>query len=224
MLTKSFGYFPVALFIATLISIGIALAISGIHAIQHQSFDLQWKSGGGISVPGVNLQNQKMAGVLAFRGIDAIRFGIGLIASGSMFVIWGIGQIVLIFKKPSELADNKRRFANPSRLTIILGWPSLTCLLLSVGCFFPPWRIEAAPLYGVAFVPLLLALRLEDMQRRRYARMFFPSVIATAIIVAPFRQDISFAMLAGFFVFIGLLFHLALLVPKVGKMLDASDP
>jgi hypothetical protein len=190
------------LFASLLFLIAVLLVAAGTNAIQQQQWDFRWRMTRGIGPAAWGNQ-----GTIAYRDLEAIRSGLGLISGGAMLITWGVAILL------SALGSGTSRTLR-GRLGVALAGLSLMSLLIVCSCFFPPWRLWCAGFYGViVLVSLIVGLRLRSGTPSRWGVVTFPVLTGSALVASWVRPDVSVGIVLGLFAAIGGWAHLGVLVP-----------
>jgi hypothetical protein len=194
------------IFAVFLIMLGAAWLFAGIHGIRQQVCEVTWQEDGNMA--GITVQEAH--GVLRYEGADAVRFGVGLVAGGSMFVI--LATCLL-----------RRLYGHPRTAAICLGWVSLLCLLITCVTFFPPWQIASVSFYAVGLVFGVSVFSLLKASQPRWWeqwRVIIPLLIISAMI-AGFSglRAVAVGVTLGLFAWLAVIVHLAMLIPRISKLL-----
>jgi hypothetical protein len=202
-----------------LLLLGGAAVWAGARAIDQQQFEVRWRATRGFMV-GPFGWAQSASGIDMLQGADAIRVGIGLSAFGSMFITWAIGLFSLLFRY--------RLQPEPSRLGIVLGWISLTCLIVTCGSLFPFWKLWALSFYLVVLLLSLLCVRgLRSSTVPPGIRLFFPAYIVAVIVVSLLPMEQSRiqvgCLVVGLFVAFGGVAHVCTLIPSLRRKIESKE-
>src|SRR5262245_4276552 len=120
------------LFALLLVSFACAFCWTGAQAINTQRHETTWRESSGVSIGPIGLVGRGRQGTEVYRGSDAMRMGVGFIASGVMFGVWSatVLRCGVIGRQPAE---------RPGMIGQLATAASLSCLSLLSACFFPPW-------------------------------------------------------------------------------------
>lgn len=196
------------LFLAIFLLAGPALVREGFRAIQDQAYsfeyaeELSWADGSGTGSDGVE---QHVAG---YRGSEAVVFGFGFAALGTMLTAWAAGLAAGL------LGGAGRPLPRP--FILLIGGLSLTALAVACLALFPIWHPQMLPFYGVvaAFV-LAIVLPIPAHLRKKV----FPGVVGL-VILAGMVGIPAFPLFAGIVVFLLAGTHLLVLWPGLAIRLD----
>ena len=193
-------------FLAMFLVFGTGILRDGFRAIRDKTYTLNYaeKTSIGYDGQGAAWTSDKAA---EFRGIDAVVFGIGFAALGTLLFTWATGLALSLLGRAGLRA--------PMGVLLLVGFLSLAAMATACVALFPPWRIHTAPFYLVvaAFV-LAVALPIPARWRKRV----FPAMVGLVIVIGMTGFP-AFPIFAGIFVFLAagsnVLFLWPGLVPRI---------
>ncbi len=192
-----FDLILLALLAVFLLGVGVLGVHTGWQAISQQHYDLEWRPG-----------RSGPWRTDTLNGAEAVRFGIGSLAMGCMFSIWGIG--VATFIRRQNTATELSRLGR-ARAAI-----ALVALVVTVVCFYPPWQLWSFPLYTVITVINAMVFLLPAETCRRWFRIVFSGLIVTAISAGWLNQhEIADRIVVGILTSLGIVVHLFAVCPSL---------
>jgi hypothetical protein len=193
---------------------GIQL-LAGIGAIQQQSYDLNWEATRTVHLGPLAVGEEQSSGVVEYRGADGVRAGVGLVALGILLLDWsGLMIWGLVWCRTGR--GGRRLFRH------LLGWLSFACLIVSLGSFFPPWRLHAAGFWAVALLGSVAPPLLVWTRRPSWIGGLIVTLILLTVVAGYFGIALSVSLfLALIATLIGYV-HLFVLVPALGRWMLAT--
>ena len=172
---------------------GFLAASQGIEAIRMQQFDLSWRLREGVNLGPAVLGGPAKDGVEQYRGLAAIRMGVGIAAVGGMLVDWGL-PVVLLAISPKLLGAG----FNLRKATLNL--LPLPFLVTAAVCFWPPWRVavDPAPTAFYCTVGADLVVACWMISKRREARWLPPATAIGGLAIGHFVPSAGAGILFGF--------------------------
>ncbi len=196
------------LFLAIFLLAGPALVREGFRAIQDREYtfeyteELSWADGSGPSSGGVEQHSAD------YRGRDAVVFGFGFAALGTMLTAWAAGLAAGL------LGGAGRPL--PRTFILLIGGLSLASLAVACLALFPVWHPQMLPFYGVvATFVLAIVLPIPAHLRKKV----FPGVVGLVILAGMIGFP-AFPLFAGIVVFLLAGTHLLVLWPGLAARLD----
>jgi hypothetical protein len=197
-------------FLAMFLVFGIGIVRDGVRAIRTQTYTLRYTETTSWAGPGVGggwASNE----AVEYRGRNAVLFGVGFAATGTMLLAWAAGLVLGLFGRAGHPA--------PRGLVRAVGAVSLAALLVGCVALFPPWRLHTLPLYLVV-AAFMLAVTLP--MPARWRKNVFPAMVILVIAVG-FTGFPSFPIFAGIFVFLVIGTNLLVLWPGLAKRVEHSQ-
>ena len=193
---------PSLIFSIMLLVLGGSITWAGWDAIGHRHYEMGWTSSGTFGASN---------GVMILEGIDAVRFGVGLMSFGIMMATWGVGIVVWFARQYS-----------PSFITRTLSglkWFSFVCLFSAITCIFPPWEMTSISFWSVVVLILVVVFALPNSARKRWIAGLFIGLICAAIVISSVNTKAGTGIAIGIFVSLVILVHVFLLFARLEKSL-----
>ena len=185
------------IFLAMFLVAGIGLVREGSHAIRDQAYTLNYTEELRWASDSAQLSARVEQQAAEYQGRDAMVFGIGFAALGTMLLAWSTG-----------LALGLRRHM-PRPAVLAIGGVSLVAMSTACLALFPPWRLHTLPMYGVV-AAFTLAVTLPIPARWR--KKVFPAMAGLVILIGMTGFP-AFPIFAGIFVFLMAGTHVLVLWP-----------
>lgn len=199
------------IFLVMFLVFGIGIVRDGIRAIRNQSYTLRYTERTSWAVgPGMG-ESWSSNEAVEYRGRNAVLFGTGFAATGTMLLSWAAGLVLGLFKGAG--------LAAPRGIGRAVGTISLASLLIGCLTLFPPWRLHTLPLYLVV-AAFTLAVTLPIPARWR--KKVFPAMVILVIAVGMTGFP-SFPIFAGIFVFLFAGANLLVLWPGLRARVERSQ-
>lgn len=187
---------------------GTALAHAGLRAIRDRACNLEYAEHTGWIGPG-GQGGSATENAVEFRGRDAVLFGAGFLAAGTLLFAWAGGLGL-------GLAARAAGRTVPRFLVRAVGAVSLAALLTACLALFPPWRLHTLPLY---FVVAAFALAVTLPLPARWRKAALPALVFL-VFAAGFTGFPAFPLFAGFFVFLFAATHVLVLWPDLAPRIE----
>lgn len=195
-------------FLLMFLVFGATLVHEGRKAIRDRAYTLDYAERTGWSGPG-SQGGSTTENSAEFRGRDAVRFGAGFLAAGTMLFAWAGGLGL-------GLAARAAGRTVPRFLVRTVGAVSLAALLAACIALFPPWRLRTLPLY---FVVAAFTLAITLPLPARWRKMALPGFVLVFFAVG-LTDFPSFPLFAGFFVFLFAATHVLVLWPELAPRIE----
>lgn len=195
------------IFLLMFLAFGTLLVHEGLQAIRDQAYTLRYTERMGTDAGG----GWASAGAAEYRGRGAILFGAGFAATGTMLLAWAAGLGLGLLGRAGLHA--------PRGAGRAVGTISLAALLAGCVALFPPWRLQALPLY---LVVAAFALAVTLPIPARWRKKVFPAVVIL-VIAAGMTGFPSFPLFAGIFVFLAAGANLLVLFPGLVARVERSQ-
>lgn len=196
------------IFLLMFLVFGTALAHAGLRAIRDRACNLEYAEHTGWIGPG-GQGGSATENALEFRGRDAVLFGAGFLAAGTLLFAWAGGLGL-------GLAARAAGRSVPRFLVRAVGAVSLAALLAACLALFPPWRLRTLPLY---FVVAAFALAVTLPLPARWRKAALPALVFL-VIAAGLAGFPAFPLFAGFFVFLFAATHVLVLWPNLAPRIE----
>ena len=105
--------------------------------------------------------------------------------------------------------------AGGSRSSLGFRWLSLTCLFITIPCFFPPWRLRNLSFFVVLALVLAFVFVASDATRKKWIPYFFTGLVGATIIGATLDARTGTCMVLGFFASVAMCVHLFMLLVSI---------
>jgi len=199
-----------------LLALGLALLFSGRRAIVERYFEMAWHSSSGMAV-GPFAYSQPENGLMVLEDSEAMRFGTGLCAFGTMFCLWALGMIASLFFPPTGPGQT-------SALGRVVTWLSFVCLLLTILDFFPPWLAQNIPFYAVSILLVYGGVASSRNSSSPNLKRVFPVVIGIAVVAGMLGfAGVTTQVIVAIFAMLIVGVHVLVLVPSLMTELTAKD-
>lgn len=206
----------VALLFAVLLALfACAFCWGGVRAIATQRQEMTWREIYGFTIGPIGLVGRGRQGVEIYRGADAVRSGVGFIASGVIFGVWA--ATVLCCGVIGRQTSGK-----PGMIGQLATALSLLCLLLLSVCFFPPWQLWAIWFWAELLVWAAFIVASARIPRvRDYGPWLGIGTVATAMVLGMLAVPGAFVGLAlALFAFMIGFAHVLYLSPRLNSWMD----
>ena len=192
-------------FLVMFLIFGLGIVRDGYRAIVHKSYSLNYTET--TRIANTAWSEDKSA---QFKGQEAVIFGTGFMATGTMLLVWSSG---LVFSLLSRV-----KLAVPMITYRIIGYLSLATMVVASLMMFPVWHIHTLPFYLViAAFTLALTLPIRAALRKKV----FPAVVISIIVVG-LTEFPSFPLFAGLFVSLAAGGNILFLWPNLATHLAPS--
>ncbi len=187
-------------FVILLTLIALGLLAGGVDAIQNQRHEFRTR-------------DHRL--IMVYQGTDAISFGVGLCAGGSMLAIGVVALVRQLFL--IEIApDSLDHF---SWVSCLMAWAAFVCLVVAAFGIFPPWRLSSAAFFGTVLVLAVFDLAFSRAARRRIGGYPHFCLFGAALFCMSFSGTACVAILLATFAYLCGLVMLATAIPRVERWL-----
>jgi hypothetical protein len=197
----------VLLFVVLFFAFSGAIGFLGVRAIRQQQFEGRWKESSPF---------QHHSGTITLVGVDAIRFGIGLVAGAVILGVCGIEFFAVSIRGIITSSRGLR--------IIVLTCVSLPCYIIACVALFPPWELWPLGFYfSFSSMTILLMRVTRDKPIRKNGLLFLLAPVAAILGIGWLNLDSTSgaASRAGAFlgIFAALFFwaQLSVLIPKMNR-------
>jgi hypothetical protein len=182
-----------------LLALGGTIAYGSLKPLREQRYDLHWRSTTTLALGPIG-RAETTSGTEQYRGAEAVRMGLGLLAFGAMLITWSVALF-----RPGK----------------VLAVVSLLCLSTMMILFFPPWRLLSDPsvmaLYAVLALAAVFAFALDDAARRKVGKPLCIGLIVFALIVSHYSPGLVTGAVLGFWFAVFLAVNIAVLNPPISE-------